>query len=443
MNKNSTGLNVLIASVALIALVCPGVTYGALASASSLTEYNGFESYPLGTTDLGSNWSRHNTNLLVQNMVVEAGNRALSITGTSTDQWACYLHHSLTHPQPVGTHAICTFWLRVDSIASYWVVHLWNSSTGQPVSSIAIAPSAGSIADVYLFTGATSYIVVGTIAANAWGAFYIEVNLDNHTAGAALNTSSMPLGASTWGALRTGTDNLAVDAWNTTAEYMMSMTETLDEFRLLSVPDPYIFTTPVDSCTMLSNYSYQAACTHPDSGTTAWNFKTNATWLVLQSSDPNGTESFNMSGTPTVPGSYWVNLTVSDLDSSDYQNWTIVVVETLDQKIADLQNQVNLLEHQIALLQNQIGSLQAQLSAGAQTSGNQPALIANLTNEISALQNQTLALQNEIGDLQLEQAKTRSDSKNSSMISTIDLALLLVVVALLVLLFTTARRKAS
>jgi hypothetical protein len=71
-------------------------------------------------------------------------------------------------------------------------------------------------------------------------------------------------------------------------------------------------------------WAYEGTCTVADTGIVSWNLTTNATFLILGYF--TGELTCLIQGTPDSTGSYWVNLTCSDNDtSSDSVNFTVTV----------------------------------------------------------------------------------------------------------------------
>lgn len=70
-------------------------------------------------------------------------------------------------------------------------------------------------------------------------------------------------------------------------------------------------------------WHWNATCTAPDSGDSTWALDTNATGLSVGFENDT---SANVSGTVVSIGSYYVNLTVNDSDSSSWYNFTLYVV---------------------------------------------------------------------------------------------------------------------
>jgi hypothetical protein len=91
--------------------------------------------------------------------------------------------------------------------------------------------------------------------------------------------------------------------------------------------DPAMLVTdPPETAYVGQAYSFDAICTNPDNGATSWSLVTNASWLSIQSGG-SGAIFAVLGGTPLSAGTYWSNLTVEDVDSYDYLNWTIAVYE--------------------------------------------------------------------------------------------------------------------
>lgn len=91
---------------------------------------------------------------------------------------------------------------------------------------------------------------------------------------------------------------------------------------LISSEAPLITNSPATTGAVGVAYAYNATCTAADSGTNTWGLTTNATWLAEYWSDQT---HCLVNGTPTADGWFWANLTVDDLDSGAYVNWTITV----------------------------------------------------------------------------------------------------------------------
>ncbi len=86
---------------------------------------------------------------------------------------------------------------------------------------------------------------------------------------------------------------------------------------------PYIVSSPVTSTTVWVLFYFNCSATPPDLGLTTWGYSSNATWLSFIWGNQT---QYNVSGTPVVLGSYYVNFSVNDSDSSHYLNFTISVV---------------------------------------------------------------------------------------------------------------------
>ena len=83
---------------------------------------------------------------------------------------------------------------------------------------------------------------------------------------------------------------------------------------------------PQDIAYVGLTYVFNATSSDPDNGTTSWILDTSASWLSIVSGG-TGTTYCNLSGTPTLVGVFYANLTVFDDDSYDFLNWTIRVWE--------------------------------------------------------------------------------------------------------------------
>jgi len=73
-------------------------------------------------------------------------------------------------------------------------------------------------------------------------------------------------------------------------------------------------------------YHINATSTMPDDGSVSWSLETNASWISVVTGG-DGWAFCNLSGVPGARGTYYVNLTVSDLNSYDYRNFTVDVRE--------------------------------------------------------------------------------------------------------------------
>lgn len=96
------------------------------------------------------------------------------------------------------------------------------------------------------------------------------------------------------------------------------------EGKTLGGSPDIISAAPIEFTVVSQAYSYNALASPPDSGQLNWTLTTDAPWFAVVE-DGNGTSYCNMSGTPSVSGMFWANLTVNDTDSYNYVNWTIKV----------------------------------------------------------------------------------------------------------------------
>ena len=69
-----------------------------------------------------------------------------------------------------------------------------------------------------------------------------------------------------------------------------------------------------------STYECELHGTDADSGVVDWEMHSNAAWLSEEETDDGACV---VSGMPSANGQFWVNVTVSDDDSTDYFNWTV------------------------------------------------------------------------------------------------------------------------
>ena len=85
---------------------------------------------------------------------------------------------------------------------------------------------------------------------------------------------------------------------------------------------PILLNVPGNLAMVGEPYEYNASAAPALSGSNTWTLNTNASWLSVAWN--NGTRCL-VTGTPTQAGDYWANLTVSNVDGSDFVNWTIEV----------------------------------------------------------------------------------------------------------------------
>jgi hypothetical protein len=88
---------------------------------------------------------------------------------------------------------------------------------------------------------------------------------------------------------------------------------------------PWITSSPGLHEGVQERYKYVAEAREANLGANEWSFETNASWLSTEST---GETSCVLGGVPAQSGKYWVDLTVSDGDSTDHINWTIKVAST-------------------------------------------------------------------------------------------------------------------
>ena len=101
--------------------------------------------------------------------------------------------------------------------------------------------------------------------------------------------------------------------WNASTELTITVAH---------LSNPRILTEPSTGAIAYSDYSGNFSATAADMGTSSWNLSTDASWLsILWSDDGNCL----IGGFPTSRGTFTVELTVSDMNSSDSINWTITV----------------------------------------------------------------------------------------------------------------------
>lgn len=85
---------------------------------------------------------------------------------------------------------------------------------------------------------------------------------------------------------------------------------------------PWIISSPDLDEGAGNEYTYSAEALEADMGANDWSVRTDASWLSTASEDDT---SCVLSGTPDAEGIYWVNVTVSDDNSTDSINYTIMV----------------------------------------------------------------------------------------------------------------------
>ena len=88
---------------------------------------------------------------------------------------------------------------------------------------------------------------------------------------------------------------------------------------------PSITSEPIEKAYTGSNYYYAATATAADAGQIRWELTTDATWLTADWEV--GGATCNLSGSPSSTGSFSVSLRAYDDDSSEYQNYTLTVLE--------------------------------------------------------------------------------------------------------------------
>ena len=85
---------------------------------------------------------------------------------------------------------------------------------------------------------------------------------------------------------------------------------------------PWIISSPDLREGVGEQYQYSAEALEADLGENEWSIVTDATWL---SPSPLSDTSCVLSGTPDAKGAFWVNVTISDDNSTDSINYTITV----------------------------------------------------------------------------------------------------------------------
>lgn len=90
-----------------------------------------------------------------------------------------------------------------------------------------------------------------------------------------------------------------------------------------ALTDPRILTEPDEDAIVLDEYSQTLMSTCADDGSVSWGLSTAAEWLTIEVINSTTCE---LSGTPLVSGAYWVNVTVSDDNTSSSLNWTVTAL---------------------------------------------------------------------------------------------------------------------
>lgn len=102
--------------------------------------------------------------------------------------------------------------------------------------------------------------------------------------------------------------------WNASSSLRVSI-QSLANPRPISLPETSALAWDNYSCTILS--------TPPDNGTTTWTLADAPSWLSIETYNDT---TCVLTGLPKAKGAYEVSLTISDLNSTEYLNWTITVV---------------------------------------------------------------------------------------------------------------------
>lgn len=126
-------------------------------------------------------------------------------------------------------------------------------------------------------------------------------------------------------------------------------TSTTDSGIEQKCKQPWIVSTPTFREEAGEQYSYIAQSLEADLGENQWTFRTNASWLLMSGSSEKSCE---LSGTSSSEGKYWVNLTVSDANSTDSINYTIVLSGDLEEptEVGEFSNVLLPLTATIAIL---------------------------------------------------------------------------------------------
>jgi hypothetical protein len=101
--------------------------------------------------------------------------------------------------------------------------------------------------------------------------------------------------------------------------------------RDISFPDmsweaPLVMGNPPERPDTSGAYNVTLHGTESDEGDAAWDLRSNGDWVHHEAGADGSCE---VGGTPTENGTFWVNLTVSDGDSSESFNWTVSVTQAI------------------------------------------------------------------------------------------------------------------
>lgn len=302
-------------------------------------EENGFESYAPLATDIGDNWSYtpdiggpwaySDAAIFVDVNMFHAGAQSLNVTVSplSATGYGMFTHN-LTKVQNKGI-VNYTFWFYANSpVTTFIATFFSNKTTAFPGGTImdpdiAITDSYGTPSVYLVYSG--TYYWAGYYNEHGWNALFIQLNTINNTMGIATNQTTMPTIATNWSILGSSLGVIDMIGW-----YLLDSSTmlSLDDFKV-DTSAPLITSEPITYSRISSSYSYNAVCTQSEE-TNYWNITTNATWLHWPISNPNGTAYCNLTGTaPATMSYYWVNLTVNDTDSYDYQFFYIGVCEEI------------------------------------------------------------------------------------------------------------------
>ena len=90
-----------------------------------------------------------------------------------------------------------------------------------------------------------------------------------------------------------------------------------------SLANPRPINLPETSALAWYNYSCTILSTPPDNGTSAWTLLDAPSWLSIETYNDTACV---LTGLPKARGDYEISLSISDLNSTEYLNWTITVV---------------------------------------------------------------------------------------------------------------------
>lgn len=296
------------------------------------SEYQSFEAYSTGQTDIGVNWSYKpvglqsglDAEICIDSIIVKAGSNSLQIDSPVV---GCgIMQHNLTVPQNSGV-ANYSFWYYPHSDGVLYYLTLTNyaigAATGDVSETIMLTTDYGN-PEVYIQDSGSNFQYVGLYTNDAWNAMMLSINLTTGMAGVASNDSAMPTEPTIWvpmlGALVFPINDFQIWIMDSISSLYIDEFRTQTTTPIITSGIPYGYANGTDT------YYYNATSTIKDYSAASlnWSMDSNCSWLGF-TEDPNGTTFCNVSGiAPELwfNSTYWVNLTVNDTDSFDYINWT-------------------------------------------------------------------------------------------------------------------------